>query len=258
MGDGRSGKPLYELMRQSPGRSVPVQPQAEQSGPREPSPPREGRRPGGPATLSVPLPTVYIAAGIVIALCVASWAGGYTLGSGHGKAEILRTLEPGNLPGMQPGGGADADPDLRVYDPLRPEDRTESTGNADGTTPTVPRRETPPTREGGPIIIAGGRTDIDPRQSGTNYLAVVTLPEVDAESAVAVLARGGVQAMAVPVGGGRYRVVSLGLAVPSGQYRQMGAQRASHERRVGEIGRAWQASGGASDFAQTQWVRHDP
>ncbi|MEM7629941.1 MAG: hypothetical protein AAF356_11065 [Planctomycetota bacterium] len=261
MADGRSGKPLYELMREPPGRGVPA-PAGDRlpEGQAEPSPPRAPEHAPPRTAVSVPLPTLYIAIGLMIVLCVLSWAGGYTLGTESGKSEILRSLEPGRLPGMADDasggtGRGSSDPDLTVVDPLREPDRGfgSTGGQADLQTSPQPR----PVGDGS-VLTPRGWAATDPRLAGHNYLELATLPEADAIEALRVLQDAGVSAIAVAAEGGRFRVVSLAVAVPSSRYSASAGERRAHEQQVRAIGDRWQGDGGASNFARTQWRRHDP
>jgi hypothetical protein len=117
------------------------------------------------------------------------------------------------------------------------------------------------------VIIAGGTRSVDPRSPGVNYLELATLPADQALDALEFLGSKGVRAVGVPVDSGgrnannpdRYRLVSLGLAVPSGQFRTTQSERRDHERLVATIGAEWKRERrGGSDFSQTLWSRHDP
>jgi len=103
----------------------------------------------------------------------------------------------------------------------------------------------------------------DPRQPGSNYLELATLDEAQARSAIAFLARHGVQTIGVPVdrpGRGvknRYRLFSL-MGVPGEQFGRTKAERDRHQAEVARLGALWASQeGGGADFAvdKTLWVR---
>ncbi|MEM0983087.1 MAG: hypothetical protein AAGI17_03950 [Planctomycetota bacterium] len=218
----------------------------------------------------MPKSTVYAAAAAFLAFGV----GGYAIGYVVGESDTEQRYESEGLIPQQP-------PTLRLPgdDPRQPE-----TGNS-GTQRTQTPTEQPHLRQPGtprqettllpsdPVSPATGRvyasssgwSDADPRQPGTNYLALATLPRDQAVAAVGYLAAAGVDALAVRVDSGRaggdnsarFAVHSLGLAVPSGQFRTMGVARNEHVRRIREIGRLWAAEGGQSSFDQPFWTRFD-
>ena len=103
----------------------------------------------------------------------------------------------------------------------------------------------------------------DPREASTNYLALATLTRDEAEATLRFLRGEGLEAVAVAVDPGRlrgnssdrFRLFSLGLAVPSGRFGSMEAERLRHERRVRQLGEAWLEAGGASDFRSPLWER---
>lgn len=246
----KRGQPLFELLRDQPG-----QPRGSGSA--------DGA-PRGPSEIRIPMSTAYIGIALVIGLVLLAWVGGHAVGFRAGKAEVTREF-----------GGQDLD-GLTISDPVR-ETRAQPPSQGGAQAPaarpsTTPRVSEPdrPVSLPDPVVHAGGEAVIisprgllraDPRTPETNYLVLATLDEAAASDAVQFLAANGLEAVAVPTSAGsdRYRVVSLGLAVPSGQFREMGDQRRAHERLVADLGAKWlREQRGASDFSRPQWALYRP
>ena len=267
----RAGPPLFELLRK--------QSEDDPQGSARPEPARRDPDPGVPWTgagvtraersaatledeprhpgeLRVPMTRVYMAVAVVLILVVGAWAAGYRLGYGAGKDEMGRVVgaEPIVPPVRTP---AETDPGVGATGLPTP-----ATGGS-----ARPSAQTPRTPAGAWVLLPEGQRGVDPRTPGSNYLELATLPADQAADALGFLASRGVRAIGVPVDSGtrdannpaRYTLVSLGLAVPSGQFRSMGEQRREHERRVEAIGADWKRERrGGSDFSQTLWRRYDP
>jgi len=222
----------------------------------------------------VPLATVYASVAGVLLACLLTFLIGYRLGHGRGEAiadrlrpvEVVPLVDPlveDSEAAAGPGGVA-RDPEIGDNDgaPRGPASGGDSNRPAGGGS--------------GAVLTASG-VAADPRLDGHNYLELAVLTRLQAEAAVAFLAENGVSAIGVPadgvvVGGAvdrggrgsnnvgpasRFRVVAVSLAVPSGRYSAMGAERRSFEQRLGEIGRRWVSSGGASDFRAPLWRRYE-
>lgn len=267
----RAGPPLFELLRK--------QAEDDPQGAARPAATRRDPDPGVPWTgagvtraersaatledeprhtgeLRVPMTRVYMAIAVVLLLVVAAWATGYRLGYGAGKDEM------GRIVGAEP-----------IAPPVRtPAESGESSAGQEVQRPTTdagsrPAAQTPRTPAGAWVLLPEGQRGVDPRTPGSNYLELATLPADQAADAMAFLGSRGVRVIGVPVDSGtrdannpaRYTLVSLGLAVPGGQFRSMGEQRREHERRVASIGADWKRERqGGSDFSQPLWRRYDP
>ena len=267
MSSARPGKPLFELLRDEPDAARAARP----SGP----PPS-----GAARYVRVPISTAYIAGALMVGLLLLTWALGHNAGFKAGRDHVALAAVPGSLDGLvirdpvQPPpdqGGATPGPA-----PRSGPDRTTSQAAAQLPDPDQPApvaaQATPPAQAAvpnqpyqpgntGEIITARGFLEADPRQPGANYLVLATLTEGQATEAVQFLASNGLEAIGVPVGGSstRYRIVSLGLAVPSGQYRATAATRREHERQAAALGARWlKDHQGASDFSQPQWALYQP
>lgn len=213
--------------------------------------------------IRIPLSTAYIAIALLIGVLLLVWVVGHKVGYLAGKAEITRGLSGQDLTGMtitdpvrEPGGGAARAPTQSPTQSPTPR-VTEAPARV-----TLPDPTGPAAAVGEPTIISPrGFLSADPRVPETNYLVLATLDEASASDAVQFLAANGLESIAVPTapGSDRYRVVSLGLAVPSGRYNQMGDQRRAHERLVADLGAKWlREQRGASDFSRPQWALYKP
>jgi hypothetical protein len=116
------------------------------------------------------------------------------------------------------------------------------------------------------VLGVGGAAIEDPRLGGNNYLELAVLSAAQAEEALAFLDGAGIRAIGVPVDRGgsatnnpvRYRIVSLELAIPSGRFSALDAEKRRVEQRLRDLGRRWVSEGGWSDFRDPLWRRHDP
>ncbi|MEQ8850547.1 MAG: hypothetical protein RIB32_02045 [Phycisphaerales bacterium] len=246
MSGGRSGKPLFELLRDGPDQpaDAPARP--------EPTPAPSTRTPGV-RSLQVPLSTLYISAALVLGLVLLAWVGGHKFGLEQGRREMASAAVPDTLA------------DLVINDPIADRrslndeadpvalDGSESPAAEPPLTPVAPQRE-------GEIIAATGMLVDDPREPLVNYLVLATLDEGSAAEAVQFLATRGIEAIAVPTGtAGVYRVVSLDSPVPSGRFRELADVRRELEARVRACGQEWlRGHGGSSDFSATMWALYEP
>lgn len=272
----RAGPPLFELLRKQ-SEAAPAAPPAR----REPDPqvPWTGAgvtraersaatledQPRQSGELRVPMNRVYMAVALALALVVGAWAAGYSVGSGRTRqAQINQAV-------------ADEQVVAPVRSPVDPGAAQSPVGRG-GPVPgpvagagiTEPRPE-PAARSPTPgspwVLVSGGSRSVDPRSAGVNYLELATLPADQALDAIDFMASKGVRVVGVPVDSGgrnannpdRYRLVSLGLAVPSGQFRTTTNERRDHARLIATIGAEWKRERqGGSDFSQTLWSRYDP
>jgi hypothetical protein len=274
----RAGPPLFELLRQRS--EEPAAPPTQRRDP-DPAVPWTGAgvtraersaaalddepRPAG--ELRVPMTRVYMAIAVTMLFLVGAWAAGYYFGVKDGKAQLDRVVgggvgeQPVVLPPVATNetGTRTSPPGQPVNQPTNP-----ASTNNPGLTPAG----ITPAPAGSPWVLAlGGVRAVDPRVQGSNYLALATLPPDQTLDAITFLDAKGLRAVGVPVDSGgrsannpaRYTLISLGLAVPSGQFNSTVDQRRAHEALVRTLGSEWQrAHRGGSDFSQTQWIRYNP
>lgn len=283
----RAGPPLFELLRKQSEDAPAAAPTPHER--RDPSVPWTGAgvtraersaatledEPRNAGELRVPMTRVYLAIALTLSLVVAAWAAGHYFGVQSGRAEMSRAVgdEP-VVPPMQNLSGTGNNP-TRTPAPIgQPPANPPRGGNQPnaGTGDPSGSRATGtgarPAATGMPwVLAAGGVRAADPRTPGSNYLQLATLPPDQTQDAIEFLATKGIRSIGVPVDSGsgaannpsRYTLVSLGLAVPSGQYSSTLTQRREHERIVASIGAEWKRDRrGGSDFSQTNWSRYDP
>jgi hypothetical protein len=272
----RAGPPLFELLRQRS--EEPAAPQTQRRDP-DPAVPWTGAgvtraersaaaldeepRPAG--ELRVPMTRVYMATAVAMLLLVGAWVGGYYFGVKEGKAQIERVVGSGvgEQPVVLPPSAVE-EPEPQPSAPRSGQNQAPAAG-------TPGRTSNPgitPAASGTPWVLAlGGVRAVDPRAAGSNYLALATLPPDQALSAITFLDGKGLRAIGVPVDSGgrsannptRFTLISLGLAVPSGQFSTTVDQRRAHETLVRTLGSEWRRlHQGGSDFSQTQWIRYNP
>lgn len=210
---------------------------------------------------------LYLAIAIALVLIVGAWAAGYQIGQREATEQLAASVRDESV----------VVPPRSMGDPQG----SESTPNSNSTQPTTspvvssepqtqPKQAAPVRQAPLPanwVLLADGLRAGDPRIPGTNYLELATLPREQAEDALNFLAGRGVRAIGVPVDSrgrdgnnpSRYTLISLGLAVPSGQYSSTTSERRDHERLVASIGADWMRDRrGGSNFSQTLWRRYDP
>jgi hypothetical protein len=270
----RAGPPLFELLRQRS--EEPAAPVTQRRDP-DPAVPWTGAgvtraersaaalddepRPAG--ELRVPMTRVYMAIAVAMLLLVGAWAAGYYFGVKDGKAQIDRVVggDLDDQPVVLPPSGS-TDPDARPA-PNQPVNQTSANNSGRDAGPAAT-----PAPAGAPWVLAlGGVRAADPRIQGSNYLALATLPPDQTLDAITFLDSKGLRTIGVPVDSGgrsannptRYTLISLGLAVPSGQFSSTVDQRRAHETLVRTLGSEWRRlHQGGSDFSQTQWIRYNP
>ena len=251
------GKPLFDLIpngRRAEGSDAPGDEGPRPGGGEGPG---EPRRETSPWTGSVVVPAVwlYAGSGALIVLLVVMYGLAYRFGV---SAERERWR-----------GQASAEArDVFVSDPLAPP----GAGGPEDEPESGASRPQPAVSSGaGPVLVDGGERQDDPRIEGNNYLELATLPREWAAAAVRYLTDQGIEAIAVPVGGGgrgvdrsgrgpntsgSYRVIAVELAVPGDRYSALRRDRERLESRVKRAGKAWAESGGASDFSDPLWRRY--
>ena len=197
---------------------------------------------------------VYLVIAAVLLLLVLVWAGAYQIGRSAGKDEMESLIDdrPVVLPQRDPDPIAQ-NPDPIRYEPIE-------------STPTDPPRS--PARGVVGVLSPQGFLQSDPREPGMNYLQLGVLDAQQAGDAIEFMALHGETVIGVPLdsrGGSannpvRYTLYSLGLAVPSEQYRSMESQRRSHVERIASLGDRWvRERRGGSDFSpsKTLWVKYE-
>lgn len=245
----------------------PVEPQAEELDEASEAPPRP--------VVTIPLSTVYSAVALAGALILIAWIGGHTMGAASKQAELIRTAEPRDVL-TEPSGGTgnmfgnpsqSENPNATGIPGVSPSTPNANNGandpaindpaiNDPTTAPTGPDLQPSAT---GTILSAAGKLEIDPRESGLNYLELGTFSRAMTQDAIEFLAASDVPSIGVPQPGGRYRLVSIGLGIPGGQWSAMASDRTQHQRTVATIGARWvQERQGGSDFTQTQWTKFQP
>ncbi|MEM1186074.1 MAG: hypothetical protein AAGI53_13875 [Planctomycetota bacterium] len=206
--------------------------------------------------IAVPIATLYASLAAVLIACLLMFMIGFRVGQSRAEDELTGRLSPMELVPL-------VDPLLETAEPAGGPEPNESSG-----TPSVPVRSPDPTPVDPSTAVLSPRGPItDPRLDGHNYLELALLSRDQAVAAVTYLSQAGVDAIAVPVdrggrrtnnaGPGRHRVVALSLAIPSGRYSSMGAERSAFETRLRELGRRWVAEGGSSDFRDPLWRRFE-
>ena len=290
MSDRKSGPPLFELLADDkptpkglggtnnpemgttkPRTTVELRPQDEQSSPEsQPAsvklPPNvtqeersatledDSERPEHEKVVKLTMSRVYLVIAAVLLLLVLVWAGAYQYGRSAGKDEMEALIDDPQvvLPQRDPDPVAQ-NPDPIQYEPIE-------------STPTDPPRS--PARGTGTVLSPQGLLQRDPREPGMNYLQLGVLDAAQAGDAIEFMALHGETIIAVPLdsrGGSannpvRYTLYSLGLAVPSEQYRSMETRRRSHVERIASLGDQWvRERRGGSDFSpsKTLWVKYE-
>lgn len=212
--------------------------------------------------LKLPMSMVYLIVALVLAGLVGAWVGGYKLGekSGRAQMEALVTDEPVVRPREQSNT------------PVEPQIQQPVTNNTPQLPPEDPvlREGINPDAPGLAVMSASGFLANDPREEGTNYLELATLPRQEASSAIEYMNKNGVPVIGIPRldsrrsdanNPSRYTLYSLGVAAPGDQFRTMTRERDDHQRLIARLGDQWQQEfRGGSDFAvsKTQWVKYTP
>lgn len=266
----RAGPPLFELLRKQSDEAPAAAPQRRDPDPAVPwtgaavtraerSAAALDEEPRPQGEIRLPVTRVYLAVAIMLAAVLGAWAAGHHFGVQSGKAQMERIVrgEPVVLP-----------PETGAGDPPASQRPSTPQGSQTPAQQPAPRPTAQQTPAGSAwVLTPGGVRSADPRTPNSNYLALATLPPEQAQDALDFLAAKGLRAIAVPVDSGsrtannpaRYTLISLGLAVPSGQFSSTLEQRREHEALVRRLGTEWRRDRrGGSDFSQTQWIRYNP
>jgi len=206
----------------------------------------------------------YTLVAIALVLVVGAWAGGYQIGYGDGKDEMVQFLP--DQPVVSPQGNQPTTsqqpintPNDSTNQPInRPEPSTQGTPES---TPAL-------AQSASAIMTPNGFRQDDPRTVGMNYLALATLPTEQATDAINFMSLNGVTVIGVPVldsrgnsanNPSRYSLYSLGLAIPGNRWSAMSNQRLEHQQMIATLGARWQLERrGGSDFSRTNWEKFDP
>jgi len=219
-------------------------------------------------TLSVP--KFYTMIAVALVLIVGAWAGGYRIGYGDGKDEMSQFVR--DQPVVSPqSNNSSANPASGA--------NISNQGTSGDSTPTTqpkldPEPEEPTTGQpsqthlASDIMSPAGYRSEDPRTIGMNYLVLATLPTEQATDAIGYMNDNGVTIIGVPQldsrGGSannpsRYKLYSLGLAIPGNRWSAMSNQRLEHQNQIATLGARWQRERrGGSDFSQTNWEKYEP
>lgn len=213
-------------------------------------------------TLKLPMSMAYLIVALMLAGLVGAWVGGYKLGEKSGKAQMEALVK--DEPVVRPR----VDDDDPVSEPV--------TRQPAISTPPLPVEDPilndriDPGAPGLAVMSASGFLADDPREEGTNYLELATLPRDEASSAIEYMNSHGVPVIGIPRldsrrsdanNPSRYTLYSLGVAAPGDQFRTMTRERDDHQRLIARLGKQWQQEfRGGSDFAvsKTQWVKYTP
>lgn len=213
-------------------------------------------------------PMFYTLIAVGFALILAAWTIGYQRGNAAGKKAIepyvrdqpvVRPTETtASSPRVnRPGGGADQ-PNAMTTPTTTP------TATSPATSTTIPTG----TARGLAVMSPSGFIDTDPREPGLNYLVLATLNTEQAADAISFLYLHSVPVIGVPVvdnrssganNPSRYRLYSLGVAIPGNQWSAMSVERSQHQKLIADLGARWQRERrGGSDFSQTNWEKYEP
>lgn len=206
----------------------------------------------------------YTLVAIALVLVVGAWAGGYQIGYGDGKDEMVQFLP--DQPVVSPQGNQ---PTTSQQPINTPNDSTNQPINRpEPSTQGTPESTPAPAQSASAIMTPNGFRQDDPRTVGMNYLALATLPTEQATDAINFMSLNGVTVIGVPVldsrgnsanNPSRYSLYSLGLAIPGNRWSAMSNQRLEHQQMIATLGARWQLERrGGSDFSRTNWEKFDP
>lgn len=206
----------------------------------------------------------YTLVAIALVLVVGAWAGGYQIGYGDGKDEMVQFLP--DQPVVSPQGNQ---PTTSQQPISTPNDSTNQPINRpEPSTQGTPESTPAPAQSASAIMTPNGFRQDDPRTVGMNYLALATLPTEQATDAINFMSLNGVTVIGVPVldsrgnsanNPSRYSLYSLGLAIPGNRWSAMSNQRLEHQQMIATLGARWQLERrGGSDFSRTNWEKFDP
>ncbi|MFG0304845.1 MAG: hypothetical protein ACF8Q5_01385 [Phycisphaerales bacterium JB040] len=226
-------------------------------------------RPASRPVVTIPLSTVYTAISLAVVLVLLAWIGGYQIGYAGAKSDLITGSQQD-----RPNVVSEPDPGLTppFQLPNQTQGETSLSGSLAANNPRQPESQpaqqtatvTPPATAGqgspsGTILSPRGLLETDPRQPGLNYLELGTFSREMTQDAIDFMSAGGQEAIGIPQSGGRYRLISVGLAIPGARWSAMSDQRSAHQRDIADIGARWVSERqGGSDFTQTQWTKYQP
>lgn len=233
--------------------------------------------------IRVPVGYIWFAVAAFIGVAVASYAIGHQAASAAAKAEArelagLNAPDPNTTGLAAPGNRNNAD-EPAPYDPLadrtnratrneapnrsaaRPSNQnaTRASDRPASNNQTAPAASDPyGTGSGAPNVYFVGGGIEDPREPGLNYLVLATaIPQEEAERiALFFGARGLPMVRLEPNRAGRCTVTTL-EGITGEQYRGNDPVRRDLEAAVTSLGRAFEAQGGYTDFADAYWAKSE-
>lgn len=203
-------------------------------------------------------PVFYTIIVLAVALILSAWAVGYKVGENAGASKIEDLVR--DQPVVSPAQDTILEPNPRS-----------AVNNSAENVPTTPNEVLPQSTNLGSapvgIMSPSGFLTEDPREIGLNYLALATLSTEQAADAIAFMYSQGVRVIGVPEvdssgssanNPSRYRLYSLGVAIPGNQWSSMSAQRRQHQTLIADLGTRWQRDHrGGSDFSLTNWEKFE-
>ncbi|QQS10214.1 MAG: hypothetical protein IPK69_06235 [Phycisphaerales bacterium] len=219
-------------------------------------------------TMLLPRNALWIGiAGIAIAI-VLVWVIAYSMGRKDTEKELIGFTPPPDTNSIKEPGDLDPGTSPKpIPNQQKPQPPIQPQGN--GETQPKPPQNLPPSAS--PILTHAGTQLADPREPGSNYLALAILTREKAEDAIAFLAQNSVKAFALPLDPAssrsnnadpsqdRYRLYAL-PGFPGGKdYSRSQAQRTELVRTLNDLGTRWQRERrGTSNFRSSNWERFDP
>lgn len=219
-------------------------------------------------TMLLPRNALWIGiAGIAIAI-VLVWVIAYSMGRKDTEKELIGFTPPPDTNTIKEPG--DLDPGTSPK-PIPNPPRTLPPNQPPSNPETQPKPPQAPPPSTSPILTHAGTQLADPREPGSNYLALAILTREKAEDAIAFLAQNSVKAFALPLDPAasrsnnvdpsqdRYRLYAL-PGFPGGKdYSRSQAQRTELVRTLNDLGTRWQRERrGTSNFRSSNWERYDP
>ncbi len=204
-------------------------------------------------------PMFYTLIAVGFALILAAWTIGYQRGNAAGKKAIEPYVR--DQPVVRP---------VETTVPTPAVNQPQVDTDQPNATTIIPPATTPKasTSSGPAVMSPSGFLDTDPREPGLNYLVLATLDTEQAADAISFLYLHSVPVIGVPVvdnrassanNPSRYRLYSLGVAIPGNQWSAMSVERSEHQRLIANLGARWQRERrGGSDFSQTNWEKYNP
>ena len=206
-------------------------------------------------------PVFYTLIVLAVALILSAWAVGYKVGEKAGASKIEDYVR--DQPVVSPISNQ---ANTQIQEPNTTNDPGILAINQPDSSTQQPQNQISNTAPVGIMSPTGFLTD-DPREPGLNYLVLATLDTEQAADAIAFMYSHGVRVIGVPEvdssgssanNPSRYRLYSLGLAIPGNQWSAMSAQRLQHQQRVADLGSRWQREHrGGSDFSLTNWEKFE-